>query len=823
VSYGIFYKGYTENDMDKNGSNEGFREDDWITFDGEDTIMPHVSENNDWDMFNDADFISPTELPDHLETNNEIEPDYDIEDTAFQTAIDSNEEIWEDWEVSDNEISQEITFPETFEERLQEYDPQTNIDQSGLALVKKLYAENENIFKTLNRFLLQPKYTENFSFHQISRIACDKAFQDRLLSLDDTRYKLFTECRKIATTHEENWITSTNTILNGLLNPRFAELVQNATNTYDADLAKLKVVLNSDDNYFGINTTEQLNNYHKIKKSVCDQILIEPENEKGLTDTLKRMSPLDRIKFARCEQEYGISLSQAKLLCQKYGWAILNSDEKIGNQQNHAMLEGLTKLITAQRTEDVLNVKLEPCEDKTHTFDELDNRFKRSFVEMYNRAFYHPRISDQIGTEVVNGKQIPIYDAGVKFAMCSHVVGAFSQSDEENTNYKEKWNIPQRQNHVFCTRFIANDALEIAKENSICYGFTDFDKDAIITSAPWDMASIKFNTMFDTAGEMDKNKSMSNCEGSGARFLSPQDQINNTRKQGNETNWDRFDNLGHRKQPSYLIYIADSLENPEYKNSQTYKETLNAASQFNIPIIMIDRRKIINNEHNQIDKMIGDYAQTHNPNILKHIIQKFENNRTTGFGQSCEDMYIKEFPLLATEDKKFKSLQEIAYDLLEKNPKHAQEMVDALSMEAVKDHNSHQQFCEIIYGIKDKYPAVNIDLNQHLTNQWGITQRKTSPKKIGCYLYESFYYKKEEENSLMSNRRPEIGNRLSETRERLKERQPDGTVAENVISEPLQAQSLLSQLRGISDREISSPQAPHKTETVSTPKTCNSR
>lgn len=683
--------------------------------------------------------------------------------------LDFDDEL--DWDEDIIETPSEPAAPETFEEKLQNYDPQKKITQTGLNYIKQLYALNEDIFETLNPSLLKPEYTKQFSFRQFARMACDKSFQDKLLSLDDNRYKLFTECLKTAAAHEENPISSTGTLLDGLLKPQFAELVQNSANGSCPDFETLNLILSSDDNYFDITTPKQLKNYHQIKNMVCTQILTAPENNKHLSPALKNMSPIERIKFARCEQDYGISLSQAKLLCQKYGWTILNSDEKTGDKQNHTMLKSLTELIKAQTIDSALNVKFAVRENKNQPFYEIDNQFRNNFADMYNQTFYHPREQDKTGTETINGKQIPVYDAGVRFAMCSHVVGAFSQSGEGDMTYKEKWNRPLMQSHVFCTRFIANDALETAGEKSVCYGFTDFDKNTLIASAPWDMASIQFNTMFDTAGEMDKNKSMSNCEGSGARFLPPREQINNTRTDGSETNWDRFDRFGRRKQPSYMIYVVDNPETSEYKTSQSYIETLNAASQFDIPLVMIDRRKVINNEHHQIDKMITDYLQSHDLDTLQHIIQKFENNRTTGYCQPCENTYKREFPLLTTDDNEFKSLQEITYTLLEKNPEHAQEIVDILSKEAIKSHNFHQEFCDIIYGVKDRYPAVNVDLNRHLENQWGITQKQTTPQKISRYAYKSFYDKKIEENTPVSGGNADISDKLSEIRAKLKEKQ----------------------------------------------------
>ena len=60
------------------------------------------------------------------------------------------------------------------------------------------------------------------------------------------------------------------------------------------------------------------------------------------------MSTLDRVKFATIDKNYGISLSQAKLLCQKYGFNIERIQETVVNKKIHTLLKDLTQIITAE-------------------------------------------------------------------------------------------------------------------------------------------------------------------------------------------------------------------------------------------------------------------------------------------------------------------------------------------------------------------------------------------------------------------------------------------------------------------------------------------
>ena len=65
---------------------------------------------------------------------------------------------------------------------------------------------------------------------------------------------------------------------------------------------------------------------------------------------------------------------------------------------------------------------------------------------------------------------------------------------------------------------------------------------------------------------------------------------------------------------------------------------------------MIDREKVIENEHNEIENMLQEFEKTHNLTLINRIIQRFENNRTTGYRQKCEEKYKNEFPLRNSDE-----------------------------------------------------------------------------------------------------------------------------------------------------------------------------
>lgn len=622
-----------------------------------------------------------------------------------------------------------------------EYD----IGVKGQAIFKKLYAINNELLETINFEILSDKFISKLSFEELSRIVCDKKFQDTLINLDDNKYALFFKLKDTFLT-PDNWITGSNMIVKALNNPNFSELSDSVLQSNNSELLKNYFnLINQDQNYFGIESIEQLKNYEEIKSNVCNAILDNPENTEGLSEHIKNLSTLDRVKFATIEKNYGISLSQTKLLCQKYGFNIEGTQETVGNEKIHTLLKDLAQIISAEDLEQIKGLELTAT--NVENFNYIDTEIRDSFAQMYNDTFYKPSEKDIVEEVEIDGKKVAIYNAGTNFYMCTHVVGAFSSGNRDYESYPEAWNRPNRTNHVFCTRMVSNESLELAKENAICYGFTDFENSALVASAPWDMASMQMNKQFDTIGTMDAERNMSACEGSGSRFFTPIEQANNTRTDGNETNWDRFNSNGDKKQPSYIIYIADSMTNEDYKNSPDYQKSLMVASQHGIPLVMIDRERVVENEHLEIENMLKEYEKTQNPALINRIIQRFENNRTTGFHQKCEGKYQTEFPLRNNED--YLSLEGLVnkiVDISKDNENRVdiyQQVIDELLVQAVRSNNDEKDFCEIVYQVAGIDPSLSVDVDKVLKMHLGITQKDRKPQLCSKYYLKSFYYKRE--------------------------------------------------------------------------------
>ena len=158
-----------------------------------------------------------------------------------------------------------------------------NIDAKGQEIFKQMYYMNSDLLKTINFEILSDKFISKLTFEELSRIVCDKKFQETLINLDDKQYALFFKLKDTFLT-KDNWITGSNMIIKALNNSQFNQLSETVLKNTNTDILKSYFnIINQEQNYFGIESIEQLENYEQIKNDVCSSLLNNPKHIEGLT------------------------------------------------------------------------------------------------------------------------------------------------------------------------------------------------------------------------------------------------------------------------------------------------------------------------------------------------------------------------------------------------------------------------------------------------------------------------------------------------------------------------------------------------------------
>lgn len=213
---------------------------------------------------------------------------------------------------------------------------------------------------------------------------------------------------------------------------------------------------------------------------------------------------------------------------------------------------------------------------------------------------------------------INVYEAPDDFVMLVHSTLAYGALKLIDDNYKTSWNENDRtSNHGICCSLIANDYLGTAEIGDVLLGFNDLSESSLIKSAPYDLFT--------------RNDRVNITAAKKSKFFTPRNIINHTRHAHNEQSIERrelrkelIDKGIINLQPSYVVVFSDM-------NEKLQKKACKCAEDFGIPIVYIDKQKIVQNESDKIDKMIDELNNTKDINqqivIFSDIYLKHENNR----------------------------------------------------------------------------------------------------------------------------------------------------------------------------------------------------
>ena len=281
-------------------------------------------------------------------------------------------------------------------------------------------------------------------------------------------------------------------------------------------------------------------------------------------------------------------------------------------------------------------------------------------------------------TDSAKGRHVSIYelDPSSEFNILGRVDGAYLYGYREPFDFSNndiEFNLAA---HGNCKSFISNDLLAIATcdDNSgPIFGYYNQDANELMMMAPWDIASGSANYSYaPQRSQWNLNR--------GIQFRLPKFMKNYTRHNHNELVYDRllFDERlkqFKKDKPQFVIYIKDFDENTiiddlrweeivrEYgeefaldknvpidtrlekiKNisektgkpleelvyDDKYRQTIKAAAQFNIPVLIIDKLKVIESEQKKVNDSLNQIIREKDINklleLIPNIITSFENN-----------------------------------------------------------------------------------------------------------------------------------------------------------------------------------------------------
>ena len=344
----------------------------------------------------------------------------------------------------------------------------------------------------------------------------------------------------------------------------------------------------------------------------------------------------------------------------------------------------------------------------------LDSIAREKYMKTYIESFAKTKTvidSSLSKAEEINykGKVVKIIDAPKEFSMLVHSSETGFTTDFKqlvNDSYIDSWyNIDNPKTHGLATSFITEQNLGMApvKGTGVIYGFYDLSASDIYEMGPYDLNSHIANYGFET--------------GNTQVFISADNASSYTRREYNEFVVSRADTT-----PSCIIIYTDM-------NQQLLDNAYKAASEWDIPIIRIDKTAVANAQMNQVTEYINQFETTRDVSALQAAIDSYESGKS---GFSLNETSTSNFEFNNNSD--LKSI----YD-----SKVIENSIDNYIQELTKTNASSErweQLHDILLQEQQKYEIANknktpipktastLDINKYLTEISNKTN-KTSTKE----------------------------------------------------------------------------------------------
>lgn len=526
-----------------------------------------------------------------------------------------------------------------------------NLKLSDYQMKKYIILKNKNseINETINFKILDEKYS--FLDNMMDMITADSDIQDQILSLSDSRLKLFEKMYlrlQQMTDYYNPYVTS---ILQRIGYVSLDISWKNKFHKYDELLLDIDNAINSGielsdkdiDTMLYLCTSSIVHNVpnmSEMQRFEENGTLDYIETQKGIEHAI-RENDAETLKFYILDIAYGIGSEKAKEICKRFN---INGIEITSeNKDTFEMYLAIYQVVNEENPE-VLKQLLEelskiivPKKDFRRIIV-FENDLRKAFAHDLNRQVFK---TDSLDFLTIDG--INIYDAGVDFKMIVTAIGAYQSNFGDKDNYYNYWNSSTIRSHGNCCSLIGNSNLSMATVKNVIFGFSTMSDNMLLLSGNSDINSTPDSRNFNTTGSRSQ------------RYMNADDMLNNTRGDYNELVYERRDLSSnpkyYKKNPDYIVFIEEYenfdewinkfkdkpkqleyLQQQKHEQERLWNESLKAAKNFGIPIVKINREKIAKSESKKINIMVEQFKETLNPNLLTDIIVSFENSRVGNSG-----------------------------------------------------------------------------------------------------------------------------------------------------------------------------------------------
>lgn len=528
----------------------------------------------------------------------------------------------------------------------------TNQDKlSGRLLqLSQLYAKDSSVLKSLNGKLFGERY-QNIPNYKMQLIGKNPEFQSKILGLNDYEYSLYDQMAQLVSQKTNRWNRFELNIVGNLSDGYYGELINDLyeqakqgnkittkdieTLTFllskkylskssfdvyitdelksigtDENTIKQEEILYSN-NVFNITNKKELEYFEEIKELVCDTILTNPSLEDEQLSVpidkylrkFKQLPELDRIKLALLEKYYNMDLKEAASIVEKFSTDIDNISSNDEYQASIVEQIRAIKNIFESNDIDILRQVGEldifvKTDLSSSTY--LIEQTKEMFEQKYKEDLYMPKEEDKIGNTTFNGKNIEVFDSNTNFSMIVKRVGINDENSKEiwNGMTKEGENGSKDLRYYTCTSYMTDELLlNLDDDTEVILGFAQGTSNYSFDGIYSHDAHTPFYGGDDIYNDLN------------SFYMIPSTLEMNTDNYYNEVviNTLGIDEKGQitKLQPDYVVYIKNQSDKDieGLEDDSLWKKTKKVASEFEIPIVVVDKEKIKKSEKAKIVNM----------------------------------------------------------------------------------------------------------------------------------------------------------------------------------------------------------------------------
>lgn len=576
----------------------------------------------------------------------------------------------------------------------------------SLQKAKTLYANNDEISKTVNPRFLSDEITSHFTKAQVEILSCYPKLQEKILKLspNSSGVKIIYE---LVDKYKDNleWIPILEKSLDNINSSEYANLLS-SINGKELSLEEKEnlMYLLMTNNHLDISSFEELKNIDSVRENYINMLI--------------ERNTLGSLKTAYFEKTFGIDLATAINLVNLYGKSLESStidslDEK--SKSEFILLENMKKIIGLNNL-DVLKYYVENINPEFVVKPDLmvtyEARLKYLFTQEFNKSFTKPLQEDKVISNINGEQDLDIYlaagrDGKKKCRMMITSIGAYT-SMEEPDDYYASWNVDKIASHGCCCSYVGEKNLGTAEVKYCCLGFTDYELGALQLSGPYDLCSASTEDSYQISSMYS------------SMYLLPDDVLGYTRHTHNETVWERRSISGDamfKKQPSYIVYFVDNFEDrlSDPEAMKQWESVKKAAANFSIevdgvkkslPIMVVEREKIANSQLEIIQNKLNEFKTTLDSKLIKDIISDYESNYAGNreYHLNISEKYFPKHEQLS--DSVVGEIIETIEKIYTTEPNIAIECIYELEKTA---RNEQEKYNNTQHGVGQSLPSFNIE------------------------------------------------------------------------------------------------------------------